>query len=105
MLGAGGAGILTGAVTGGLAMSTRSSTEGCEGTVCPPSARDNVDTYNRYRTISTIGFIAGGALAATGAVLILTAPSSSPDKPASSAYRLAPWLGRGGAGLVIQVER
>jgi hypothetical protein len=106
VLGAGGVGILTGAVTGGLAMSTRSGIEGCEDTSCPPSARGDVQTYNRYRTISTIGFIAGGALTATGAVLILTAPKSPAKRAsASAAYRLSPWVGVEGAGLAFEIER
>ena len=106
VLGAGGVGILTGAVTGGLAMSTRSGIEGCEDTSCPPSARGDVQTYNRYRTISTIGFIAGGALAATGAVLILTAPKSpTRGAQAGAAYRLSPWVGVEGAGLAFEIER
>ena len=35
-----------------------------------------VDSYNTMGTISTIGFVAGGVLAATGVVLVVTAPKS-----------------------------
>jgi hypothetical protein len=107
VLGAGGIGILTGATAGGLAISTRSSAQGCQGTNCPTSEKDTVDSYNRLRMISSVGLIAGAALAATGAVLIFTAPSQASTETAASpaTYRLAPWLGVDSAGLAFQVER
>jgi hypothetical protein len=106
VLGAGGVGLVLGAVTGGLAMSTRSSTEGCQDTSCPTSQTDKVEKYNQLRTISSVSFIAGGALAATGLVFVLTAPSSS-SKTASAqaAFRVAPFVGVGTAGLTVGVER
>jgi hypothetical protein len=57
--------------------------------------------------ISSVGLIAGAALAATGAVLIFTAPSRASTETAASpaTYRLAPWLGVDSAGLAFQVER
>jgi len=36
-----------------------------------------VDSYNAMTTVSSVGFIAGGTLAALGAVLLFTAPSGA----------------------------
>jgi hypothetical protein len=52
---------------------------------------ERVNAYNRARLISTIGFIAGGAFAAGGTILLLTTPSSTP--------RLALWVGPQSAAL------
>lgn len=48
---------------------------------CDPFGIDAMHDARRSAAISTIGFIAGGALAATGIVLVLTAPS---DKDAAT---------------------
>lgn len=76
-LAAGGAGLAVGGVTGFLALGKRKQlddtgkcTDGC-----PASLTSDVDQLNTYRTMSTIGFIAGGVLAAAGVTLWLTAPS------------------------------
>ena len=41
------------------------------------SIQSDINDYNTLTTVSTVGFIAGGALAATGVVLWLTAPTAS----------------------------
>jgi hypothetical protein len=41
------------------------------------SEANEVDRFRRFRTVSTVGFIAGGALAATGVVLLLTSGAST----------------------------
>lgn len=74
-LAAGGAGLLVGGVAGGLALGKRGSLEDsgkCVGDACLPSAQDDVDSLDTLRSVSTIGFIAGGVLATTGVVLLLT---------------------------------
>ena len=97
-LGVGGAGLVVGAVTGGLALSkygeiTKSCPEGhCDPTL-KPTLQSTADTYYTLGTVSTIGFIAGGALAATGVILILTAPKAKPNQPA-----ITPVLGLGFIG-------
>jgi len=107
VFGAGAAGVVAGAVTGGLAMSSRSSMNGCEGNACPESERDNVEYYNQLRTISTIGFIAGGVLAAGGLALVLTAPKSTAQSgaPRAIAYRVSPFFVARGGGVFLSVER
>lgn len=104
-LGLGGAGIVVGAVTGGLAMSGKSSLKGCEDTRCPPSQQSDVDSYNRFRTISTIGFIGGAVLAATGVVLVLSSPKRTDASVAGTRVALSPWLGGGVAGLSLEARQ
>jgi hypothetical protein len=79
-LAAGGVGLAVGGITGGLAVGKKHELESnpnCTGTRCASSEQDEVSSYNGMNTISTIGFIGGGVLAATGVVLLLTAPSAT----------------------------
>ncbi|MBW2455010.1 MAG: tetratricopeptide repeat protein [Deltaproteobacteria bacterium] len=80
-IGLGGAGLVLGAVTGGLAVDRHGTLEeGCADGRCPPDLHDDVDSYDTLRPIATIGLIAGGVLVATGVTLVLTAPG----EPASA---------------------
>ena len=79
-VGAGAVGLALGGVAGTVALVDRGGLHqgsDCYGTSCGTAAQNKVDAYNGMRTLSGIGFIAGGALAATGVVLILTAPHST----------------------------
>jgi hypothetical protein len=92
---AGGAGLVLGGVSGALALGKRGSLDdsaSCKGDVCLPSQQAEVDSLDTLRTVSTIGFVAGGVLAATGVVLLLTAPPPAHAKSTSPrlALRLAP---------------
>jgi hypothetical protein len=100
-MGVGGAGIVAGLVTGGLAMSKHGSANGspCASGPCLP---DDLSSYQSDRsafyslgTVSTISFIAGGALAATGVVLLLVAPRT---EQAQAAWA-SPYVSPTGAGL------
>jgi len=85
-LGLGGAGLAFGAVMGTLAVLEKQTvTEHCKGPrglTCDKEGIVAVDKMRTYALPSTIGFIAGGVLAATGVVLVLTAPRNSPEKAA-----------------------
>ncbi len=72
----------------------------CSLTSCPnhPQAVTDHDRAETAGTISTVGFIAGGVLLATGIVAWLTSPSTS--RSAASA-RLSPSLGPGMAGFSV----
>lgn len=79
-LGAGGVGLVVGGITGGIALGKKSDIDAnanCRDNRCAPSETDQVDSYNAMTTVSSVGFIAGGALAALGAVLLVTAPSGA----------------------------
>jgi len=91
-LAAGGAGLVLGGVTGALAMSKRSALDdspSCADGKCLRSEEDEVSSLRTFRTLSTVGFIAGGVLAATGVTLLLTARSSTAQaKPVSTTLAL-----------------
>ena len=76
-IGVGGAGIIIGAITGGLAIGKRGElVDNCsEAGECGPEQQSTLDSYRTMGTISTIGFVAGGVLAAAGTVLLIVAPS------------------------------
>jgi hypothetical protein len=109
----GGAGVLgigLGAVFGGLASSDWSSAKSkCMGQpascTTSPSSEGFKDesSASTKATVSTIGFIAGGALVAGGVTLFLTAPKTH-GGPSSSArgIELVPAGGPGGAGLTLR---
>jgi hypothetical protein len=100
-LGVGAAGIVTGLVTGGLAMSKRSSASGspCASGPCQPgdlsSYQSDRDSFYSLGTVSTISFVTGGAFAAAGVVLLLVAPHS---EPAQTAWA-SPYMSPTGAGV------
>jgi hypothetical protein len=88
-----------GGVTGALFLGKRSSlNDQCPlgPDRCPPSAQGDVDDYRLLGTLSPVGFVAGGALAAGGAMLLLTAPRSA--SPSQGRW-LAPAVGLGYAGV------
>lgn len=108
-IGLGGAGIAVGTVTGILAINRRQELDdlpciGQVGSVCYAdndpaivnaafAAEDDLETF---ATAATISFIAGGALAATGLLLLISAP----DEPTASAQTLSvrPFVGLGSVG-------
>lgn len=79
-LGAGAAGLIVGGVTGGMAMSKKSklddNTTDCRNGQCTYAVESDVNSLRTFRTVSTIGFIAGGVLAVTGVVLLVTSGNS-----------------------------
>ncbi len=99
-LGVGAAGLLVGGITGGLALGKHGDiTKSCPEGHCAPGQeamlKPEIESYNTMGTISTIGFIAGGALAATGVVLILTAP-----KKTTTQATVTPLVGLGFVGVM-----
>lgn len=95
-LGAGAAGLVLGAVTGGLAVSRQRTLAGkCDGASCPASAQADIDAYHTMGLVSTVGFVAGGVAAAGGVILLLTAPKARPPLDA----RIAPVVGPGYLGF------
>jgi hypothetical protein len=93
-LGAGGVGLLIGAVAGGVAVGKHADLAPvCPSGLCTGRQRE-VDSYHLVTGLSTAGFVAGGALAAAGAVLLILAPKAKPSTQA----RIAPLVGPGFAG-------
>jgi len=92
----GGAGLVVGAIFGGLALSTKSSD-------CPNDACSPAGTTSKLHTqgdVSTIGLIAGGVLAAGGLTMILVAPKKT-ESTSTTAMSLAPVAGPSGGALTL----
>ena len=74
-LGFGGLSLVMGAVTGGLVISMHPTlAKDCPGGVCSTTYASKLNSYNALGTASTVGIIAGGVLAAGGAILVFTFP-------------------------------
>jgi hypothetical protein len=76
--GVGGAGLIVGGITGGLALGKASD---CPNKVC--QSQSDLDSAKTMATISTIGFGVGIAGVAVGTILLLTSSGSS-EKPPSA---------------------
>jgi hypothetical protein len=97
VLGVGGVGLLTGAAAGIAVLAQHGSiANDCSRGSCPSSEQSTLDSYHTTGMVSNIGFIVGGVAAATGLVLLITAPRRD-SGPARSAY-VAPYIGLGTLG-------
>jgi hypothetical protein len=102
--GVGGAALIVGAVSGIMALGTKSSLDNaCANKICPPSSQSDIDALSTRATVSTIGFAASAGFVALGAVLFATerggeARATANAMPASS-VRVKPWVGVGSAGV------
>ena len=98
--GLGGAGLVAGGVTGGLALRKRSDIEkDCIDERCPSSSQRKIDTYHTYGTVSGIALAVGVAGVGAGLVLWLTEPSSEETASTSSAkLTVRPLIGLGVIG-------
>lgn len=78
--GAGGVGVAVGAVTGAMALSKASTVKdtcGPDYLTCTADSVDAASSGQSLATVSTVGFIAGGALVAAGLYFILSAPAAT----------------------------
>jgi hypothetical protein len=106
-IGLGGVGVAAGTVTGILSLSKKSTLQGeCPGGVCPPGTpSSDLDSANRFATISTIAFIAAGVGAGVAVVTLIVgheehgqpAPATPPQTDSKVVVR--PWIGLGAAGV------
>jgi hypothetical protein len=84
LLGAGAATIVAGAVTGGFALGLAGDVKNnCQGDACRPEDAGKADDAKTLSVASTVCFIAGGALAASGVVLLVVRPGGRAAPPAS----------------------
>jgi hypothetical protein len=102
-IGVGAAGFAVGGIFGLTAMSkaNQATNDGCSGNTCTGAkAQDGVKATKDGITdalISDVGFIAGGVLAATGIVLLVTAPSGK-------SVHASPTVGRSFVGLSLAAD-
>src|SRR5262249_25751575 len=100
LVGVGAVGLGVGLVTGAMAISkNKSSTDACpnDGACADRDAVDASSSAKSLGTVSTVGFLVGGAALATGLVLVLITPGSGSKRAGS--LRLAPAVGANQAGL------
>ena len=96
--GVGVVGLAVGAVGGGIVASKTSSLdEGCVDKACPASRQGDIDAASTWATVSTVGFVIGGAGIATGVVLLLLGRNAGPARGTRSA--VTPTIGATGLGL------
>ena len=92
---------LVGAVTGAISLSKVGDLEEkCPDHRCSPADQATADQARTLGTVSTVGFIAGGALVAAGVVLLVIRPSGGDPAAARSGLRVtAATAGPGGITL------
>jgi len=97
--GVAGAGLIVGGITGAIAISKgRSVSKECTGTVCPASAKSDVDSGRTMGTISTIAFVAAGVGVGVG-IYGLLSPVRVTKSDAKASVRITPAFAPGWAGL------
>lgn len=97
--GVGIAGLVAGGISGGLALKKKNDVPAqCNGSVCNADGISSLDGAKNAATISTISFIAGGALVATGAIVFLVAPRA----PATTGWTFSPGSDGAIAGLTLR---
>jgi hypothetical protein len=94
-LGLGGVGLVAFGITTGLAASKESSLDDhCQNRECEPAYHDDVDTYNRYKLLSTVSLVTGLVFVGAGVTLLLTQPDGRNEHAA-----ITPMIGIGSIGL------
>jgi hypothetical protein len=105
--GAGVAGVAVGSIFGVMTLSEASQQRAdcASPTNClrPSQAASDHSTGATDRTISTVGFIAGGAMLVGGAVLFFTARHAS-EPSAAARMLLVPGISPGGGGMFLRGE-
>jgi hypothetical protein len=77
LLGIGAAGLVTGGVTGVLALNKHASLSGdCPNGHCLPGESHEVALYNTFATVSTVSFVAGAVGVVSGFTLLLATPKA-----------------------------
>jgi hypothetical protein len=84
-MGLGGAGLLTGGITFAVALA---KLEDCPGHKC--KTEGDAVGYETLKTVSTVSFYAGAALAAGGLVLWLTKPAETRPSPSEVTWTVGP---------------
>ena len=95
--GVGGAGLVSAAIFGGLALAEKHSldTSGdCVRQLCPPEYADRESRMRTFADVATVSIATFAAGAAVGTYLLLTAPSAKP-----TSARITPWFAGQSGGV------
>jgi hypothetical protein len=100
MLGLGGVGLITGGVTGAMALGKKSELD-CPDKTCTGSEADELDNANTLALVSTIGFGVGIAATTLGVILLVTSGSGKEAPPTATidGVRIRPYIGAKSAGV------
>ncbi len=100
-LGVGGAGLMIGAIAGGIALAQRQDVVRTCGPnfACTGAGETYLERTDTAADISTAGFIVGGAGALTAALIWWLSPSRTGATGKASAARTAPWITPGASGV------
>ena len=90
----------------GFGLSARSDADTakslCDGNQCATQRGvDAAEDASRKATISTVSFVAGGALTALGTILLFAGSSDSGPERDSASVQLAPYAGPGSFGTQL----
>ena len=73
----------------------------CDGTVCPSDKRDEIDSMRNLGLAADVLFGVGGAVAATGIVLLIVSATGDEPDSGGDAVAVAPVGGPGLAGIEL----
>lgn len=101
VLGVGVAGLGVGAITGIMTLNDASELkDNCPQNPCPPENQSLIDSVNTLGTVSTVGFIVGGAAVAAGALWLLLQPSDEgQSEEVAAGPELEVMVGAGALGV------
>jgi len=96
-IGLGGAGVVLGTVAGVMVLNQEQELmDQCTDRQCPSEVRDDVESFDTMRAVTTAGFIIGGIGLAAGTTLLLLAPSDDED---ADEAQVVPYVTFGGGGI------
>jgi hypothetical protein len=95
-VGLAGVGVVVGAVTGAMSLSsTNAASKGCTSDRCPPATWGEIDSAHTTASISTAAFVVAGV----GAVLLATSFVIGSSREPSTSARVTAWVGPGTANV------
>jgi hypothetical protein len=103
VMGIGGVGLVTGAITGGIALGDHGTLNtACGKNPCPQTESGELSSYHTVGGISTAAFIVGGVGVAAGVVLLLIQPKATVGMTAAprTGFQVTPVVGPGSLGAI-----
>lgn len=103
MVGVGGAMLVAGAVTGAMAKSLDDELyKDCTDNHCPSDRQDDIDKLGTLSAVTDVMLFGGGAIAATGVILLIVDARKNKESDEEGPVSVAPSFGPGFTGATIQ---